>query len=325
MVREKSPPAAGGVRPTAALKLQRIEAVVNAAAGSVEKGAAESLQKIVASFGLNVHVADVRPHALPAAVKAAVAAKPDLVIVLAGDGTARLAAEMCGPEGPLLAPLPGGTMNMLPKALYGARTWEEALTDALQHGEVRTISGGEVAGKAFYVSAILGAPALWADAREAMRSMKLWMAILRARRACMRAFRGKLHFDLGGGRTGKAEALTLMCPLVSRALTVEQALEADALDPQGVAEAFRLGLRAAFGGLLGDWRKDPAVETNLALEGRAWANGRIPAILDGEPHRFPRSVKFRFKPAAFRVLAPPIEPPPETPEKVIGDSVKSAL
>jgi diacylglycerol kinase family enzyme len=41
---------------------------------------------------------------------------PDAVLVLAGDGTARAAAEMAGPDGPLIAPLPGGTMNMLPRA-----------------------------------------------------------------------------------------------------------------------------------------------------------------------------------------------------------------
>jgi diacylglycerol kinase family enzyme len=194
----------------------------------------------------------------------------------------------------------------------------------LERGRARTVSGGEVGGRAFYVAAILGAPALWADAREAVRAMKIWLAVLRARRACERAFAGKLRFDVGAGPQ-RTEALTLMCPLVSTALTRNDALEADALDPHGVAEAFRLGLKAAFSGFLGDWRQDPAVTMALAREGRAWAGGRIPAILDGEPHRFPRSVDFRFRPAAFRAFAPDIEPPPESPEAVIGDSVRQAL
>ena len=323
MAREQISPA-DGVLPSATVRLQHVEAVVNAASGSVGHGAGDALKSILASRGLDSRVAEVQPQDIARAVEAAVAARPDLVIVLAGDGTARLAAELCGPDGPLVAPLPGGTMNMLPKALYGTTDWREALAAALDRGEEKAVSGGEIDGKAFYVAAILGAPALWADAREAMRSMKVWLALLRARRACERAFAGQLRFDLGGGPR-RAEALTLMCPLVSRALSRDDALEADALDPHGVTEAFRLGLRAAFSGVLGDWRKDPAVTMGLAREGRAWAKGRIPAILDGEPHRFPREVTFRFRPAAFRALAPRLDPPPESPEAVIGDSVRSAL
>lgn len=310
---------------TPSIRLQHIEAVVNAASGSVGPGAAEALEEILAGFGLQGKVASVQPAGIVEAIKAAVAAKPELLIVLAGDGTARLAAEMCGPDGPLVAPLPGGTMNMLPKALYGQRDWREALTAALEHGEIRSVSGGEVGGRAFYVAAILGAPALWADAREAVRAMDVAAALAKARHAFQRAFSGRLRYVIDERWIRKAEALTLMCPLVSKALTREDALEADALDPKGVAEALRLGLRAAFGGLLGDWRQDPSVTTQFCRHGRAWANGRIPAILDGEPVRFERSVEFRFRPDAFRALAPRSDPPPEPPEDVIRDSVKAAL
>ena len=45
--------------------------------------------------------------------------KLEVLIVLGGDGTIRTAAEACSEEGPYLIPLPGGTMNMLPRALYG--------------------------------------------------------------------------------------------------------------------------------------------------------------------------------------------------------------
>ena len=34
----------------------------------------------------------------------------------------------------MLAPLPGGTMNMLPHAIYGAQPWEDALITALLEG-----------------------------------------------------------------------------------------------------------------------------------------------------------------------------------------------
>jgi diacylglycerol kinase family enzyme len=168
---------ADAARPTPGIALGHIEAVVNAASGSVGKGAGAALQAIVAEFGLTVHVAETQPSGIVKAVEAAVKAAPGLVIVLAGDGTARLAAELCGPDGPLVAPLPGGTMNMLPKAIYGTTDWKLALRSALAKGEVREISGGEVGGKSFYVAAILGAPALWADAREAVRAMEFRKAL----------------------------------------------------------------------------------------------------------------------------------------------------
>jgi diacylglycerol kinase family enzyme len=313
------------VPPRPGIRLDRIEAVINAAAGSVGRNALTSLEGVVEEFGLSVHAVEVPPAQVSQALTAAVAARPDLLIVLAGDGTARLAAELCGPDGPLVAPLPGGTMNMLPRALYGTADWRRALRLALGEGRVKEVSGGEVGGKAFYVAAILGAPALWADAREAVRAMKFRLALARAQRAFHRTFAGRLRFDLADDKTRKAEALTLMCPLVSRALTRIDALEADALDPHGVAEAFRLGLRAAFGGFLGDWRKDPSVTTEICRAGEAWARGRIPAILDGEPYRFPDRVAFSFRPAAFRALAPDIDPPPESRADAISDSLSKVV
>jgi len=57
--------------------------------------------------------------------------KLEVLIVLAGDGTIRTAAERCGAERSYLIPLPGGTMNMLARALYGDLSWEDALEKTL--------------------------------------------------------------------------------------------------------------------------------------------------------------------------------------------------
>jgi diacylglycerol kinase family enzyme len=77
-------------------------------------------------------------------------------------------------------------------------------------------------------------------------------------------------------------------------------LEAAAVDPGGAADVFRL----AFHALVDDWRADPAVNTWLCRRGRAWARGRIPAIIDGEPVRLGREAAIGFRPKAFRALAP---------------------
>lgn len=278
----------------------KVAAVLNIASGGVDAQAAERMQAVAAEYGIDLEPRAVAPADIEGALKAAVAERPDLLIVLAGDGTLARSADLCGADGPLLAALPGGTMNMLPFALNGRRPWPDTLRALLGSGEVLEVSGGEVGGRSFYVAAILGAPALWAEAREAVRKGRLRMAFLHARRALLRAFKGRLRFSLDGGERRKAEALTLMCPLVSRAMQEDVGLEAATLDPRGALEGFRLGLST----LIGRWREDPSVKVSVCRRAEAWAHGRVPAVLDGEPHRFTSPVNIRYRPRAFRALVP---------------------
>jgi diacylglycerol kinase family enzyme len=279
----------------------RVEVVTNIASGSVGPTAPAEAEAILVEQGVSGRVHAPAAGELMNTLRAAIDAAPDVVFVVAGDGTARAAAEMAGPDGPMIAPLAGGTMNMLPHALYGLRTWQQGLTDCLASGQPRYVSGGEINGKRFFVAAILGSPALWAEAREAARARDARLAFLRAQRAFRRAFSGRLRFVLDGRPKAKAEALTLMCPLVSTALADEdQALEAAALDPSSALDIFRLGVST----VTGAWRDDPSVSVGRCRIGRVWAGGRIPAILDGEPARFGDTVHIRFHPKAFRALVP---------------------
>lgn len=287
----------GGVR--------KVEVVLNLASGSVSPDAPGQAEEILAQYGVSSRVCASSSGDLEQCLRSALDAGPDLLAVVAGDGTARSAAEMCGADGPLLAPLAGGTMNMLPHAIYGARPWQEALVDILDHGVERPLAGGTVDGKLFLVAAILGAPALWAPAREAMREGKARLALERARTAWSRAFSSRLRYVMGDGPREKGEAVIFMCPTASRRLADdEQALEAAGLDLNGALEAFRLGLHAA----VGDWRDDPAVDLHLCQEARVWAPRPIPALLDGESVQLGAAAKVRFVPHVARILAPREEP-----------------
>ena len=281
--------------------LRRVAAVVNPASGSVGLEAVEVLRSMLAGRDLDATVLAPDPHEIEQAVKLAVDTAPDLLIILAGDGTARLAAELCGPTGPLIAPLPGGTMNLLPRALYGERPWPEALTAALDIGVERMVSGGVIGGHPFYCSAILGSPALWARAREAVRKGRLLEAWRRSAHALRRAFTGDIHYALDGGRRQAAEALVLISPMISKVMREEVELEVAALEMHSASEVFRL----AFNGLVSDWRRDPGVVDQFARFGHVWARRSIPVILDGEIQRLQRGARFEFTPAAFRALAPP--------------------
>ena len=292
-------------------RIRKVEVVANIASGSVGPDAPDEVRAILAEFGLSARVLTPQEDGgVDACLKKALAARPDLLIVLAGDGTARAAAEQAGPRGPLIAPLPGGTMNMLPKALYGEADWKAALTDTLARGVERPVGGGVIGGHAFYVAAMLGATALFAPAREAARERHMTDAWMKAREAYRKAFSGRTRYALDGGEPSKAQSLTLMCPLISKVMDDEARwMEAAAINPRNTVEAMRIGARVALSPVVGDWRSDPAVETFRCRKGRVWTRaGSLPALLDGEPIRLGRSVEFRFNPCAFRALAPEAEP-----------------
>jgi diacylglycerol kinase family enzyme len=282
--------------------IRTVEVVANVASGSVGRDAPAEVERILAGYGVVPHVWTPEPHEVADCLRAAVDKAPDLLIVLAGDGTARTAAELCGPDGPVIAPLPGGTMNMLPHAIYGVRPWPAALALAMDQGYERTIGGGDVDGHRFLVAGIFGSPALWAPAREAARFGEPMLAFRRARHALQRTFHGRLRYILDGGPREKAEALIFMCPLTSRALDNDaSALEAAALDVHGAADLLRLGFHA----VIGDWRDSPGVEVSRCKVGQIWGARGIPAILDGETVRLKTLAEVRYIPRVARILAIP--------------------
>lgn len=294
-----------GLTPHAAL--DRIEIVVNPHSGGVGPKAAGECERLLEQLGVRANIVEAEPPRVEAAIESAIAALPDVLVILAGDGTARSAAAMAGPDGALLVPLPGGTMNLLPRALYGTGDWKAALERALREGIPRSVAGGEVDGRPFYVAAMLGSPALWAPAREAIRTGKVWLAYQYARRATRRAFSRRLRFRVDEASFRRAEALAVLSPLISKAMDEPSGLEAAVLDINNAGEAFRLGALTLFA----NWRDDPTVETMVARRIRVWGQRPIPAILDGEPAELPREVEIRFLQRAFRTLAPPrrITPP----------------
>jgi len=286
-------------------KLKTVEVVANVASGSVGRTAPGEIEAMLTAAGLPHRVWTPEPQDILECLGAAIARAPDLLIVLAGDGTARAAAELAGPGGPLIAPLPGGTMNMLPHAVYGVRPWQAALKLALEHGFEQPIGGGVVEGHSFLVAAIFGSPALWAPAREAARFGQARLAWLRARRAMRHAFRGRLRYVLDDGPREKAEALIFICPLTSRAMkNDERALEAAALDVHGAGDLVRIGLHA----VAGDWRESPGIEVSHCQVARIWASHGLPAILDGETVRLKTLAEVRYTHRVARILAIPKDP-----------------
>jgi diacylglycerol kinase family enzyme len=278
-----------------------IVAVLNTASGSWDANSADQTRAIFDAAGLpHAQIVLADPSRIEGALAQAIAVA-DVIVILGGDGTIRAAAEKCGAAGKFILPLPGGTMNMLPKALYGPRAWREALADTLADPEIHDVSGGRLGDHAFFVAALLGGPTLWADAREALRAGQIVEAVRRAATAARRSFSEPLAYEFGDTLRGSAEAVAVVCPLISKKMrNDERSLEAAALDPVTAGEALRLGIHAIFD----DWRDDPKVSRAKVKRVKVTGHGRVPVIVDGEKLRAGRSVTIDFTPLAFRALVP---------------------
>jgi diacylglycerol kinase family enzyme len=227
--------------------------------------------------------------------------KLDIFIVLGGDGTIRRAAEACSETSPYLIALPGGTMNMLPRALYGNVSWEEALKKTFTAPLAKVLSGGRVANKRFFIAAIVGAPALWTQPRESMREGNIADAIKKGSVAFRRMFETKVQYLISGGAKGETEAVALICPLISEEMSdSEQALEAAIIDVESAAEVIGLATTAAFG----KWRDDRNILLTKTKRVNVQSSKEIHATLDGEKVNLGRSAEIDFVSRALTVLVP---------------------
>jgi diacylglycerol kinase family enzyme len=282
------------------LKGRRIGVLLNTSSGSCDVNAEDDLEtSLVAAALKSVHTWCGPGGSVDTSLQEVARSELDVLIVLGGDGTIRAAAEACR-GGPILMPLPGGTMNRLPKALYGARPWRQALRDTLAAPVVQLVHGGSVSGHIFCVSAIFGGPTRIAEAREAIREHDLTKTIQKVAAALRRARSTNVHYRFGV-EEGVAEIVAVRCPPISRHLDPEEVvLEAVAIKLQGPIDALGLVLSAAFR----DWRDDPTFARAKLGTIDISSDESIPALLDGEPFTLGDLAHVDVVLGAFRAVRP---------------------
>jgi diacylglycerol kinase family enzyme len=225
----------------------------------------------------------------------------ELLIVLGGDGTIRTAAEACSRAGSYLIPLPGGTMNMLPRALYGDVSWQDALKNTLADPATKVLSGGRVADKLFFVAAVIGAPALWVETRESIREGDVRGAVEKGVVALQRMFDNKVQYSISPEINGQAEVVAVICPLISEEMAEsEQALEAAAINVENASELIGLATVAAFG----KWREDKRVTLSKTQRVTVQSAKQIPLFLDGERVSVGEKAEICFVTRTVNVLVP---------------------
>jgi diacylglycerol kinase family enzyme len=227
--------------------------------------------------------------------------RPKVLVVLGGDGTIRTAAEMCTGTGAYLLPLPGGTMNVLPRALFGDASWQDALQNTVADPVTKALSAGRTGDELFFVAAVVGAPALWMETRESIRKGTIVDAVEKSAVAFQAIFDTKIRYSISSETSGEAEVIAVICPLVSEEMSdSEQALEAAAIDVENAAGLLGLTTAAAFG----KWREDESVTLTKTRQVTVQSSRDIPLFLDGERVKAGKNAGITFVPSAVNVIVP---------------------
>ncbi|WP_428630777.1 diacylglycerol/lipid kinase family protein [Sphingopyxis sp.] len=214
----------------------------------------------------------------------------DLLLVWTGDGTINAAARQAdGWDGAILA-LPGGTLNLLSKALHGDRPVREILADAL-HGEARrspipTITSD--AGTAF-ITVIAGPATRWAEVRETMRQDGL----IEASRAAPEALDEMMNAPgVRVGTDGKAYPAVILTP-------TPNGIAASGILTEGTGDVLRHGLAW----LGGDFRDGPSEEIMVSDTIVLESEKQINLEFDGELGEIASPARFGLASSAVDFIA----------------------
>lgn len=150
------------------IEFQRACLIVNASSGSNTPEACDALKGGLAAHGIDVarHIA-IPDDPLPARDELD-AAGISLVVIYTGDGTLRSAICQLEGWGGAVLVLPGGTTNLLSKAIHGDRPFADILADLPGMRRHRRPCLRSEAGTAV-IEVVAGPGAKWSDVREGLR------------------------------------------------------------------------------------------------------------------------------------------------------------
>ncbi|PYQ02775.1 MAG: sphingosine kinase [Acidobacteria bacterium] len=296
--------------------------LLNVAAGSVEsKETSEALARIRAAFqaaGAEASVQAVEPAGLPAAVDRAAAGDHDAVVLGGGDGTLSTGVAALARDGQPkpLGILPLGTFNHFAKDLGIPIDLDGAVRTVVAGGE-RSVDLGEVNGNVFLNNSSIGIYPEVVRQREEIQDGGIaprWAAMLRAAvdqlqrfpmvtvtlRLPAREMRVTSPMIFVGNNRYEMNLLK-----ISR----RARLDAGELFLYVARDRSRIGfvalaLRALFARL--DPEKDFVSAGLPCLEVATSWRWSLRVALDGEVRRLATPLRYRVRPRALRVLAPPV-------------------
>lgn len=291
----------------------RIALVVNEHAGTASTmDVAQVVRRVEEAMpNTAVDVKSVAPKDLEAAMDSAFGDKPDVVVVFGGDGTARGAAKRALATQIPIAPLPGGTMNVLAKLVFGHADLDRAIAE-LPTCKVTGLDVGVVGSEPFFLSVAFGFAGPLARLRESMRAPRSVQDVVTAASTTMKALgpsiRGGVKWRRGGADWHHAQTLVVALGSMERVLTPEEQelhtgerLQAAAIKLDSVWDIAKLGGDAI---RLRDWRALNQLTLVSARRIEVELRSTRPlAVLDGEPIRLSHASEIVVNEGALPVLA----------------------
>jgi diacylglycerol kinase family enzyme len=303
-------------------KAMRAIVLLNVAAGSVDsKETTEAVARVRAAFhaaGADASVSVVEPAGVAAAVAAAAGSDTDAVVLGGGDGTLNSGATVLagGDRQPKpLGILPLGTLNHFAKDLGIPMNLEEAVLTVVA-GHVRIVDVGEVNGHVFLNNSSIGIYPEVVREREELQQRGMaskWAAMARAALTQLRRF-PMVTVSLRLPERG----LRVTSPLIfvgnnryeMNLLKMGRRPQVDGgeLFLYVARDRSRIGFLAlAVRALLGrlDPEKDFVSAGLPCVEVATTWRRSLRVALDGEVSRLSTPLRYRVRPGALRVLAPP--------------------
>jgi len=296
----------------------RFIVIFNAKAGTAAREAGTALdvevREAFAQAGVEADVQAVEPEKIEEALRAAMVARPEAIIIGGGDGTVRSAAALLAGSDIPLGVLPLGTLNHFAKDLKIPPAWREAVP-ALSDADVREVDLGEVNGHVFINNCSLGAYADSVRRRDALREErpqgKGW-AMFKASFATFRKLRRlRLRITVAGRQ---AQAVRTPVVVIANNRYSGHVLNKNmrARINEGHLWIYTAHVHRHLPALRMAWqcltRKLDAADalasepaTELTIENEA---GSLPVAADGELVELKSPLHFKIRPRALRVLVP---------------------
>jgi len=276
--------------------------LVNTRAGTVSRlGVSAVIEAARSAFGADLFVETGDGPDMLAGFERLRRRGVDRLLVAGGDGTVAGVAAKASEAGIALAPLPGGTLNLLPRRLYG----DIALLDLLPRlkwAQTRPYPLMAANDEVFLLAAMFGMAYPVTRMREKLREGEVGRLPARAAVLARRVFRRRCRYAADGEEEARAEIILAANGPLDDVLAAK-VWDGETLPLEAAAGRWRnlfdvaraFGLQAAGASSL-----DPATDRfgfdTLRVRDAGRRHTRL--VLDGEPVRIdgPVTVKRRAKP-----------------------------
>jgi diacylglycerol kinase family enzyme len=256
------------------------------------------------------------PAHIDAVIAGALQPRPPCIVAAGGDGTVNAVAQHAIAAGVPLAVMPSGTLNHFARDLGLPTDFSDAAA-VIARAHVRKVDVGEVNGRLFLNNSSLGLYASMVQQRERLQArngLGKWRALAHAGWSVLRhprTFAVVLDVD---GRTLRRRTpfvfvgnndYTVQGPRAGARSTLDDGLlSAYVLRPYGPWGLVALALRALFGHMVKGRDLDAIRATEIVIESHH-RHARV--ARDGEVETTHTPVRFRLRPRALAVVAPPPE------------------